>query len=664
MKLNKEFINKIFNNEKSIKSKNDKIKLSKYEELIPMYDIYSEKIYPISKENIYYRLIHCHYRFINDEIKKWIENKYKKRKEQKLLDNLKIIDNYDLDTLMDTSYKLLYKFSHQLGLQISICKRNSFNRYAKHLKPYYSKDELIKLGMNMSIIKKEYDLNDSKIHYDICKKISKNDISNDEILNHNNFIIENKLISTICNYSFMGSYFMNRYLRGFDKNTNNFTIEIINKLNNLTKSPKLNNDYFLYRFIWDDTFLKKLKIGDKFIDKGFMSTTRDPFYSPGLKSNFGLILVKIKIPKSKNVGLLIENFSLFPKEEEYLLPPNSEFKLLSRDDKFKYYHTNSDFENVIKTKYEFEYTGTKFKKYILSEQYHNFKILDEIEINEENKINIFKNFISNYESEDNIIYLKKSDREYKINYHWFDGTDSYNKFYYNKIKNGLIFNIYDENHYPYLNIEFGEEMVINYLNQYYLYDTKKFIDKKDVELLANFAYIFRYDSFKIYLDYKNFSEVSKIEEKNKSYLYNNLYCDSLYEYLKDNKKFLSYLEDYKDFFNYKLGYFRLNKIKNEKLPVEMYKRFEKLYDKNLSISDFIIDIIENNFYYYDKLESLFKQYNIENIFESLYLNFDIISYYSSKNIKINKLNINYDNNYLENNNDYKLVFRQPIRRIN
>jgi hypothetical protein len=45
MKLNKEFINKIFNNEKSIKSKNDKIKLSKYEELIPLYDIYSEKKY-------------------------------------------------------------------------------------------------------------------------------------------------------------------------------------------------------------------------------------------------------------------------------------------------------------------------------------------------------------------------------------------------------------------------------------------------------------------------------------------------------------------------------------------------------------------------------------------------------------------------------------------
>ena len=52
MKLNKEFINKIFNNEKSIKSKNDKIKLSKYEELIPMYDIYSEKYILFQKKMI------------------------------------------------------------------------------------------------------------------------------------------------------------------------------------------------------------------------------------------------------------------------------------------------------------------------------------------------------------------------------------------------------------------------------------------------------------------------------------------------------------------------------------------------------------------------------------------------------------------------------------
>lgn len=664
MKLNKEFINKIFNNEKSIKSKNDKIKLSKYEEFIPMYDIYSEKVYPILKENVYYRLIECHYRFINKEVKQWIENKYKKTKDEKLLTNLRIIENYDLDILMDTSYKLLYKYSSQFGLQISICKRNSFNKYSWHLNPYYTKDELIKLGMNMSILSKKVDLNDPKIHYEICKKISKNDISDEEILSHNNFIIENKLITAICNYSFMGSYFMNSYLRGTDNFTSNIIINVINNLNKFEKSPKLKNDYYLYRFVWDDSFIKKLKVGDKFIDKGFMSTTRDPFYSPGLKSNFGLILVKIKIPKSKNIGLLIENFSLFPKEEELLLPPNSEFKLLSKNENFKYYHTNNQFENLIKTKYEFEYLDTKFKNYKTINEFYSFKNLEETEFYGSSKIEIFKDFISNFGVEDNLIYLKKSDRNYKINYHWFDGTDSYSKFYYNKIQNGLYFSIYDKHNYPYLNIEFGEEMVINFLNQYYLYDDKSIIDSVDMELILNFAYIFRYENFKLYLNYNNFSKISKIDEKNKSYLYNNLYCDSLYQYLKNDLKFFDNLKEYHNFMNFKFGYWKLDKLKKEKLPQDLLNRFSSLYKKNITISEFIIDIIENHFYYYRKLASIFDQYKIENIMKNLFVTFNTITYYKSKNIRISKQNINYDNNYLEKNNDYKLIFRQPIRRIN
>ena len=61
-----------------------------------------------------------------------------------------------------------------------------------------------------------------------------------------------------------------------------------------------------------------------------------------------MILIKIKIPKNKKgVGLFIENFSLFPKEEEFLLPPNTKLKLLSKNENFKYYHTNSDFEKII-----------------------------------------------------------------------------------------------------------------------------------------------------------------------------------------------------------------------------------------------------------------------------------------------------------------------------
>ena len=48
MKINLDFIKKIFNGEILLKKNEDKIKLSKYTEYIPMYDIYTENIYPIN----------------------------------------------------------------------------------------------------------------------------------------------------------------------------------------------------------------------------------------------------------------------------------------------------------------------------------------------------------------------------------------------------------------------------------------------------------------------------------------------------------------------------------------------------------------------------------------------------------------------------------------
>jgi hypothetical protein len=143
---------------------------------------------------------------------------------------------------------------------------------------------------------------------------------------------------------------------------NEFLLEGINKILNVMKnSPALDNNYFVYRFIWDDSFINKLKIGDTVVDNGFISTTRDPFYSPGLTGKFGLTLIKINIPKNKKgLGLFIENFSLFQKEEEFLLSPFTKLKLLSKDDNFKYYHTNEAFEKLIEKKYEFEYVNTDF----------------------------------------------------------------------------------------------------------------------------------------------------------------------------------------------------------------------------------------------------------------------------------------------------------------
>jgi proliferating cell nuclear antigen PCNA len=71
--------------------------------------------------------------------------------------------------------------------------------------------------------------------------------------------------------------------------------------------------------------------------------------------DFGLVLIKINIPKNmKGVGLLIENFSMFPKEEEFLIQPFSKLKLKAKDDKTNYYHINEKFEKLIKKKYEFD----------------------------------------------------------------------------------------------------------------------------------------------------------------------------------------------------------------------------------------------------------------------------------------------------------------------
>jgi hypothetical protein len=95
---------------------------------------------------------------------------------------LSIIDNYDISTLIETSYKTFYKYSPSLGLQISICKRNSFHPFISHLKPYYSKMELVKLGQNQDIIKKDIDIEtllDREEHYSVCKKVSQNDVSFD-----------------------------------------------------------------------------------------------------------------------------------------------------------------------------------------------------------------------------------------------------------------------------------------------------------------------------------------------------------------------------------------------------------------------------------------------------------------------------------------------------
>ena len=456
--------------------------------------------------------------------------------------NLKIIENYNIEILIETSYKTLYEFSPKLGLLVSICKRKSFDPFIHYLKPYYTKLELIKLGQNMKLIK-EFDIEkllNQDFHYKICRTISTNDVSFEEIERHTSYIIDSDIISYITFYSLHGSFLYNKYLR-LNSNMNKFLYDGINNIMNVMKnSPVLDNNYFIYRFIWDDSFIIDLKPGQTIIDKGFLSTTRDPFYSPGLSGKFGLTLLKIHIPKNvKGLGLFIENFSLFQKEEEFLLPPFTKLKLLSKDDNFKYYHTNEAFEKLIKKKYEFEYVKSDFNLL------NNYKIKNNIKqildfknyvLSGSDRISLFKNFIN----ESTQILVKINKNSYLLNCMFFDSTEnsSYTKLYYNKIKDGLLISIYD-NGYPYINIECGKELVVNYLNKFYNYGkTKVEINNELLELILEIGRIFYYKNAIIFPIYRNFSEF-EYEKKKKIFLYTHFYNYTIYNYAKNKVKFVN-----------------------------------------------------------------------------------------------------------------------------
>lgn len=690
MKIDSDFIKRIFSLQVKLKNKEDKIKLSKYEDLIPMYDIYSQKIYPINKQNIHYRLIESHYRFVNEEVYQWILNLYDKYSSDsnlgpKLKYNIDLMENYDIPTLIETSYKTLYKYSPLLGLLVSICKRNSFHPFISHLKPYYTKLELIKLGQNMNVIDNKIDpeyLIDQPTHYKICKTVSKNDVSFEEIRKHHQFILDNNLISWICFYSFTGSFLFNKYLRNLNVNAirgissrdKRQIISSVNQINpifyqglvNIVKimenAPPLDNDYDIYRFIWDDSFIMGLKEGDIFMDKGFISTTRDPFYSPGLTGNFGLILLKIKIPKDKKgLGLFIENFSLFPKEEEFLMAPYSKLKLISKNDTFKYFHTNPEFEKLINRKYEFELVGIDYKNFYLENQPNtiknndNFYQLDTIILNGIDRVELIKKFVIAY-SNGTQLNLKLKDKNYTFIYQWFDSTltSSYDKFYYNKVKDGMLFSLYDSNGYPYLNIELGQELVINFINKMY-FGNSRLLDEEHLELVYHFGRMFYYKTSLIFHEYKSFDSFkNNYEQSNQIFLNMNLFNNTIYDYLKNGKK---YLEN--SFSNYNLGWWYLDEYFNKSISSELNEKLPEGLKKLKSLKDLYIETVEKSFYFYPKLIQEMDRNIVKNDFITFNIYDKLVANGQADNFKPN---LEYDNQDLIDE-DFKLVFRQPIRRL-
>ncbi len=660
MKINHEFIQKIFNRKIEVKNKTDKILLSQYNEYIPMYDIYSDNIYPINATKLYYRLVDCHYRFITDEVKKWIKNKMDKEQKNneiyiKYNNILKILDNYDLDTLEKTSYETLYRYSPDFGLSISICKRNSFHPYSNHLTPYYTKNELLKLGMNNMLLDEKLDpakLINKELHYKICKTVSKNDISHETISNHMKEIIKNNCINWIVFYSMTGSYIFNQILRG-NMNISKYLNVGLNKIIDTINKVDLPKEYYFYRFVWDDNFLKKLKIGDVLIDNGIISSTRDPFYSPGIKMDFGLILLRINVPEHlKGVGLLIENFSLFPKEEEFLIQPFSKLKLKARNEKATYFHTNEKFEKLIKTKYEFDLITVGSKEINIRVD-NNLPIIDLTDINlyGRDRLELFNSMLSKCDKFGQFLY---NDDFYIAQ--WFDSTGSYSNMYKNKTKDGFIICKYIDG-YPVLSVEMGEELYINHFRRICPYDNS--IETHfdiDIELIALFSKIFKYSEVKISFNYKNFSQFKNNYNINIEYLYTKLYCDEIYSYFKTGKSTNN------KYYKYDYGFWKLDEIGKTKITKEILNKLPKEINKeHLTWKELYIIIVEKYFYLYKKLEEWMNNL-FDNIFNKNYYTFNTMSYLKKMGYSIDDMGIFKHTLSRERGDIFKTIFEENIRR--
>ena len=664
-----EYINKYNINELINKIKID---ISKIDNKIPLYDEYTKNIYIVNKEDVYNKVIYNSYRFPNKYLLEKLKKKYsnfklkknegsnlddikKNREYKKLQQMIEFLEQFDNETLYMTYMKVFYLYSNEVGKNITICTRPSFVPYFKHIKPYYNRNELINLGLNMQIIKP------SDIYYDdneinkLCNKIIENDISAKVILEHQTHILESNGLGIIQYYTFVGSFFMNQYLRNLVnyKYKNEILEDNIKLMQNLIReSPEFDKSYIVYRFVKSDDYIKHLKIGDEYVIDSFLSTTRNPFFK-SQEYELGYILIKIKIPeKTKGIGLLVETLSNFPTEEEIILPIGAVLKLDSRDNNTLYYHPDNKFGSKFKTRYEFTYIDNKLMKINERPIYENIQTIDFLKIQKSNSLNLIDRinfFINRYVDPKYQFKTKIGNKIYTIINEWYDSIGAYRNFYAMKTNNGYsLYTII--NGYIGFFIEIGEDDITNYMHVNYYYRFSSIPSNEDriksldlIEFISKIAYYFEISNVILYCEYQSCS-LNSIT-KNKLYNGGN-YCIDIYNFLKSNiKKFIELKLDSTELHS-NFSYYELSRLKNID-PLTILNKEDNddifiIYTKTYQISvnnskyncaDFYIWLIENYCVYVDLFVSkIYKLFNYNNPFINDSYLIDSISFLYNRNL--------------------------------
>jgi hypothetical protein len=705
--------------------------ISKIDNKIPLYDEYTKNLFLIPREYVYNRVTYQSYRFPNKQLiellkerKKKIKSKFKKdihgqlediekwegvsyeslkestedweniimyREYRKLYLMLTFMNFFNLNILETTYIKVFYYYANEVGKNITVCIKPSFLPHFSHIKPYYTRSELINLALNMELIKESNKYYDQESVMKLCGVIKKNDISANTILEHQKYIIEQNKIGVVQYFSLQGSYFMNQYLRGMSsyEYKNELLENIIESIWDLIyNAPPFDKSYTLYRFVSNDSYLKHLKIGDSYIDPSFISTTRDPFYRSETYK-FGFILVKIKIPSgTKGVGLCIESYSLFPEEQEIVLPPLSVLRLDKKDEGALYYHTDDIYASNIITRYEFTLIDKNPIKLMSRPVLPSpNKVIDFLELENIITFTIYekiKKFVNDYVNEIYQFRVKIGEHEMDLMVEWYDSTNAYKKFYGATTKNG--FSIYTiQNNYFTFFIELGEEnnetfMFVNYISKFSAFNKNKYIkDINFIDFISKIGYYFGIKNILLYTEYIS-CDISAMVNKNKKY--GGSYSNDFYHFLKYKKK--RFMDEKIDTIELKpkFSYYELDRLRTinplKILKVddrdELYQIYVKIYknfvnEEKHNIADFYIWLVENMCISLDLLVSKMDRiYKGNNPFEEDYYIFDPIGYLYNRNmitdynidenIKKSKLKIT---NECAPKNEYRLQYYQKLR---
>jgi hypothetical protein len=545
-----------------------RIGISKLDYKIPLYNPATNQIHLIYQRNVYPRVVFQHFRFPTMKLMKQIKDRLKPVEWKKYH---VFLDQFDIDILFSSYTKAFYLSAQEQGQNLTNCIRLSYSKMTKHLTPFYRKQELINLGMNLGILGSDKDITPEKMEI-VCKQVQLRDIPFDVLDSHRKYILAKDRLSLIRFFTLQGSFFMNQHLRsrGLPKNVRiENEISEMNKL--ILRSPGLDKQYVLYRFVKDDSMLSHLSKGDIFVDNGFLSTTRNPFYHPE-DYEFGFVLIKIKLPKNKiGTCLAIETISLFPGEQEFMLPAGCMLRLDKKHDQCSYYHFDPNMQTMVNKRYEFSMVGSKLDLGIDRPIPQKLKILDpfkDVIENEDQLEGRIQKFLVEFANENYQVGMnvEGSKEPFIFTMEWYDGTSAYKQFYSNPSKNGFCMYVIKD-HEIVLFIELSRisnNVPVLSVNYPFKFIPPKFrlAEKTLIDIVSGLAYYFHISTVVIFGSY----------DQSKNGVQQSVHvCLDFVDYLESGEKKFKQMSS----FVMRSGflYFKLDDLK-EKSPDEILRTYD------------------------------------------------------------------------------------------